>query len=578
MNKKPIMKKRILNSISAILLIILGLNFVSCQEEFSKVIPENETDSVDVIYGTPKVLLLIVDGARGESVRTSNINNINAILPHSIYSWVSLSEENAAGISSNWANLFTGVNYTKHGVRDNNLENNKFDAYPLLADRIKTSMGDSIKMSMVSSNATFLETFGENTKAQQASNDEDVTAKVINDLKDESLSFITGHFTAVDAAGKSAGYDNSKPAYKAAIEKFDTQVGQLIKALEERPNYAKENWMVVITSSQGGQYEIPDSQNDNTIFSNASLNTFTIIYSPKYATKFIGKPFIGNKYIGDFMRFERENYAQLDNGDNQIFNLDNSDFTIELKIKKNKGRDNNYSFSYPSIIGKRKHWQGAWDQEKDGIGWVIHLAGESWIFNARGDNGTGEIKADKNLNRGTWNSIAVTGQTVDGKRIVKLFTNGELSKEGDITGWGSITSDAKLRIGFLETREGWRSDAYLADVKIWKEALSPETIKQYSCEIGVESNHPNINFLAGYWPMNSKDETTILDEGPFGSHLNTHGTYPITNLNDFICAPSSDVLSAAVPRNIDIPTQIISWLKVPRQLSWGLDGRVWIDK
>jgi hypothetical protein len=109
------MKKRILKSISAIVLTIFGLNLTSCQEEFSKVIPENNADSVDVIYGTPKVLLLIVDGARGESVRTANVSNINAILPHSIYSWVSLSEENAAGISSNWANLFTGSIVTDCG-------------------------------------------------------------------------------------------------------------------------------------------------------------------------------------------------------------------------------------------------------------------------------------------------------------------------------------------------------------------------------------------------------------------------------------------------------------------------------
>ena len=572
------MKKRILNSISAFMLIILGLNITSCQEEFSKVIPENNTDTVDVIYGTPKVLLLIADGARGESVRTSNVTTINALLPHSIYSWVSLSEENAAGIYSNWANLFTGVNYSKHGVRENDLEANKFDAYPLLAARIKESSGDSIKMSTISPNATFLKYFGANTKAQAATNDDDVTTKVINDLKDEKLSFITGHFTAIDAVGKTAGYDVSKPAYKAAIEKFDGQVGQIIKALEARPNYAKENWMVIITSSQGGDYEIPPAQNDNTIFSNAALNTFTIIYSPKYATKFIGKPFIGNKFIGDFMRFNAENYAQLDVGDNSVFNLDNDDFTIELKIKKNKGRDNNYAFWYPSIIGKRQHWQGGWGEDPTGIGWVIHLDGESWIFNARGDKGTGEVKADRNMNRGTWNSIAITGQMVDGKRTVRLFTNGEQTKEADITGWGSITSDAKFRIGFLETREGWRSDAYIADVKFWKEALSPETIKQYSCDVGIVSNHPNINFLAAYWPMNSKDATTIVDEGPLGANLKTNGTYPITTLNDFICAPTSSTLSSMVPRNIDISTQIISWLKVPRQLSWGLDGRVWIDK
>ncbi|MGO1817633.1 MAG: alkaline phosphatase family protein, partial [Sphingobacterium sp.] len=378
------------------------------------------SDSVDVIYGTPKVLLLIVDGARGESVRTSNISNINSLLPNSIYSWTSLSEENAAGISSNWANLFTGVNYSKHGVLDDNFDNNKFEAYPLLFNRIKESSEDSIRMSLISSNSSFIEHFGDDTENQQVTNDQEVTSQVIQALGQEELSFITGHFTEVDVAGATGGYDSSKPGYKAAIEKFDSQVGEITQALEARANYEQENWMVIITSSQGGDFEIPDSQNDNTIFSNPLVNTFTVIYSPKFNTRFIGKPFIGNKYIGDFIHFQGENYAQLDSGDNSVFNLDNDDFTIELKIKKNKGPNNNYSFSYPSIIGKRKHWQPDWDRETDGIGWVIHLAGESWIFNARGDQGTGEVKAETNMNRGTWNSIAITGQTVDGVRRVNL--------------------------------------------------------------------------------------------------------------------------------------------------------------
>src|SRR5690606_29354970 len=144
----------------------------SCNQEFSKVIPEIEEDSVNVIYGEPKVLLLIADGARGESVRTSDVSNINAILPSSIYSWNSLSEENALALGSNWSNIFTGVNYLKHGVRDNNFENSKFDAYPLIFTRIKDNMNDSIEMAMVSSDQNFLTQFGQDIDHQKAQNDE----------------------------------------------------------------------------------------------------------------------------------------------------------------------------------------------------------------------------------------------------------------------------------------------------------------------------------------------------------------------------------------------------------------------
>ncbi len=572
------MKKILNKTFLSFLLVAVGLTLKSCNEEFSKILPESEDEQVDVLYGKPKVLLIIADGARGESVRTANISNLNSLLPNSIYSWVSLSEENAHAIQSNWTNIFTGVNYLKHGVRDNDYSLNKLDAYPLVFKRILQE-NEAAKISMVSPSTQFIEEYADGITGVNASNDDEVTSKAIDLLKTEDTDFVTAHFTEINEVGQDVGFDNSKPEYKASIENFDSQVGELLAAVRGRTNYATENWLVVITSSQGGFAPVPDGQNDNTIFSNPELNTFTIMYSPKFISKYIGKPFIGNKFIGDFMLFKGQNYAQLNEGDNDIFNLGMSDFTIELKIKKNRGSNNNYSFSYPSVIGKRLHWQSDWDRETEGIGWVIHLAGESWIFNARGDKGTGEVKADKNLNRGTWNSIIVTGSTQDGVRKVRLYTNGELSKEGDITGWGNINSAANLRVGYLPNKNGWASDAYIADVKVWKAALSPDVVKQYSCEIGVSPNHPYYSYLAANWPLTGTDQNQLFDDGPYGNHLTTGSdNYPITRLNDYLCAPSSSSLSALVPRNLDIATQIISWLKVPRQTSWQLDGRVWIDK
>ncbi|ULT28002.1 hypothetical protein KUH03_16190 [Sphingobacterium sp. E70] len=90
---------------------------------------------------------------------------------------------------------------------------------------------------------------------------------------------LTAHFTAIDKAGKASAYDNSSATYKAAIDNFDKQVGEILKALEQRATFKKENWLVIITSSKGGPFEIPPAQNDNTIFSNPNVNTFTIFYS-----------------------------------------------------------------------------------------------------------------------------------------------------------------------------------------------------------------------------------------------------------------------------------------------------------
>src|SRR3546814_7968189 len=51
------------------LLVCLAIGIAACNQEFSKVIPEGEpVDSVNVAFGSPRVLYIIADGARGKSV------------------------------------------------------------------------------------------------------------------------------------------------------------------------------------------------------------------------------------------------------------------------------------------------------------------------------------------------------------------------------------------------------------------------------------------------------------------------------------------------------------------------------
>lgn len=573
--------KKLLRNIKLLALAMLTISlFGQCREEFSKTIPlPGEDEEIDVVYGERKVLLLIVDGARGQSVRDAKSPTLTSLLPKSIHTWVGLSEESAQGIAANWTDIFTGVNYVKHGVVDNNFATNKLDIYPSIFTRI-TDFNPNAKIEIISPNSDFIANYGTDAEAKLATNDDDVKNKVIAALNTENLSMVTAHFEDVLEAGENTGFDLSFPEYREAINSFDSKVDEILKALEKREQYAREDWLVIITSSQGGHFEIPPTENDNTVFSNPALNTFSILYSPKYSSKFIGKPYIGNKLSGEFMRFNDTKYAELPT-ENELFNLGTSDFTIEIKIKKNRGSNNNYRFSHPSIIGKRQTWQGGWDRELM-YGWVIHLSDNFWVFNGRGDKGYGEVKADVNqrLNDATWNTITVVGLHREDRRLVRLYTNGQFNREAEITGWGNLDSDWPLRIGFLPTRESWRSDAYLADVKIWKTAMPDDMVRQFSCDLGVDPNHPYYDNLAGFWPIiGSNTGGKILDDGPFGAHLNLgDANYPTTLLNDFICAPSTTQLGQMVPRTYDISAQIISWLKVPRQLNWQLDGRVWLDK
>jgi len=540
----------------------------------------DEEENVDVIFGTPKVLLILVDGARGSNVETANIPQMRSLLNNSIYSWVSLGDENAQDIASNWTDIFTGVKNNKHGILTDNLADNRFQNFPLIFNRLK-DIDPSISTEVLTSSAKLEMLLKNGSSVTKLQSDEDVKNKLVSDIKTTDKRIVTAHFTDIDRIGQTQGYDNSISQYKSAIEKFDGYVGEIVSSLKSRPEYSKENWLVIIHSAQGGNFDIPTSENDNTIFSNPKLNGFTIMYSPKYTPYYISKPYMGNRFIGDFLRFKDKDYLYQTEGDQSLYNFGNESMTVELKLKKNKGPNNNYQFNYAALIGKRTNWQSGWGGIDGSVkGWVIYLESNYWIFNAAGTGAHNQFKANAvPLNDGTWNTITAVSEYTNGTRTIKLYTNGKLALTGDMSSYGNIDSKPGdlFRIGVSAGNSNWNNDCQIADVRIWKAALSPEVVSEYACEVGVDENHPYFNYLAGYWPMLSVDNDIIRDEGPFGSHMKmSNVNMQINRQNDFICSPSLTEISNQVIKNSDIPAQILAWLKISRQESWQLDGRVWV--
>lgn len=555
---------------------LLGILFSAlwgCNEEFSRVIPDVQSeDSVDVVFGSPRVLYIIADGARGQSVRDADLPAISYLLPRAIYSWESLAdEETSPENGTNWADMLTGVQKNKHGVVGNDFSNANLEDFPLLFQRIQNALPSS-NVQVYTASQPFFDHMTDGADERALLTDDDaVTSSAVTGLGIDSVTMITVHFTEVDAVGAQYGYDLSVPQYAEALQRFDARIRQLLTAMQSRPDYGQENWMVVVTSSKGGAYTIPDEENDNTIFSNPEVNTFTIFHSPRYLTRIINKPFLGIRYQGDFVRFQGLLQGEVTAGDNDYYNPDSTAFTIELKVKKNPGPNNNYQYRFPALLSKRARWN--WDE----VGWTIFLEDNFWMFNARGLGGNVGQTRGGTLANATWNSIAVVGELREDRRYIRTYTNGQFNNEVDITNYGSIENDFPLILGGRE-QEG-QADCFISDVRFWKVALPEDIIRQYSCETSVPQDHPYYDFLAGLWPVVGSEGNTILDEGPFGSHMTLDGGDLIREAQaDYVCAPGSAELSRTVPRNVDIPTQILTWLKIPRQESWELDGRVWLDR
>ena len=587
------------NRLSAPLYLLIILFTFSCNKKFDKVIPDSPDGAVQA-YKVPKVLYLIADGARGSSVRDAKTPVISELIKNSIYSWNSVSDT-TKNDATNWADMLTGVKKEKHGVLTGDFAGNKLDEYPVIFQHIK-SVKPGFRMVSFSASSAFKNNLTAGTDVSESFEGNDVAVKdrLVSFLKSDSASVIVGQFGAIEKAGKQVGFDNQYPAYKAAINTFDTQVGEILTALKARATYNNENWLIIVTSNRGGQFTLPAADDDKTLFSNTNANTFTIFHNQNYKATFIGRPFLGNTYSGSAIRFKGQNNdavkAKLDKQiSNEQFNFGaNSDFTVSIKVKKGKTVDRSqgdYWYQWPSILGKRDNstWGNA--------GWNICLFYNGWRFFGAGgpNNSNGDEVGGLDFSGDTWHDLTfVIEKKADGFRYIRLYTDGVkgiTNKDGAsvsqpskldwrLTGSPNYNNLDPLTLGWvpgdIDGNKGILN-LQMSEFKIWKTALPDAVIKQYACDPTMDESHPYYDYLVGYWPMVEGQGDKLEDKGPFAANFQLQGPYQWESFTDLICSPSNASVGNLVPKNSDIPTQILSWFNIARQDNWALDGRVWIS-
>jgi predicted AlkP superfamily pyrophosphatase or phosphodiesterase len=138
----------------------------------------------------------------------------------------------------------------------------------------------------------------------------------------------------VDHAGHSYGFDPNAAQYISAIEIVDGQIGPILNAIEQRPNYANEDWLILISSDHGGM---------STSHGGTSIEHREVAFiasGNSVATQLIEKDsslVINNvsNCLGDFaeLQFDGNNdYAEIPA--NSLFDFGaNQDFTVECRIR-----------------------------------------------------------------------------------------------------------------------------------------------------------------------------------------------------------------------------------------------------
>jgi len=567
----------------AYLLLTILVALVSCNKKFDRLLPAATYSDSTNTYKAPKVLYIIVDGARGWSVRDANAPNINSLIGKSIYSWYSVCDS-LGNDGNGWADMLTGVTKAKHKVIDNTFAGNNLAQYPTIFSRIK-SVSPNSRLASFSASATFKSNLTAGADVSQSfAADSLVRSAVVTELGNDASTLIVGEFNGVNTAGTTYGYDNSFPQYKAAILQFDQYLGQMLTALKARKNYAKENWLVIVTSNHGGTATIPAPQNDKTIMSYPIANTFTIIYNDNYVSKLIDRPFAGSVYTGNFLHLYSTANAEANSvfakvtNNNDVYNLgDTASTTIEFKVKKSilAGK---YTYQWPIVLSKKDTSL----TKRVGRGWSIAMEIDTWRFLMYNAAGGSFAVNGLPLTDGNWHSCAVVITNSSVNRVVRMYQDGVRVSETVIPATiGNIDNSSPLRLGYILTDNTNTFDGYMSEIRIWRTALTDATIAQYSCQGQITTTHPNYPYLIGYWKGTDGSGLVIKDaslaNNDFKISVGKTTTLQWTSQTDIICPPSSATLSALVPRNVDMPRQILSWLAIAPPDSWGLNGRVWLD-
>ncbi|MBC8986300.1 DUF4983 domain-containing protein [Pedobacter sp. N36a] len=529
-------------------------------------------------YGERKVLIITIDGAVGAEVKKLNPVNIAGMLKNSKYSFDAVSDAKT-NTGTTWASLITGVTSSKHRVLDEefNLESlsedhNEVAKYPTALARM-LDVRPEFKTLTATSNKALNNYLIHADRRVLASNDQQVKDSVVKALQTDNQRVLIADLRGVVTAGTTFGFSAEVPEYKDAIEKADAYIGEMLDALKKRKDYAKEDWLVIVSSSHGGvgkTYGGASIQERNifSIFYNPNFKPFEMKANPYYSVRYWGK---GDNAVevaaGRVVRATA-------NDPTGLYNPGNGSMTIMAKILINKNADGKYNYIFPPFLSKITARTGA-------------TAGWSFFRNDNGvtffvGNGTTAVqpRAENVGTDGKWHTITGTIGKVGADFKINMYVDGLKSfDEVTLPGTSQVTSTAPLVMGYQpEVFSGGYINLYMSDLKIWNKVLSESAIKAAVTQTEVPTTDPDYPNLVSYWPGNDGGTNTIKNKVANRPNFTITGKYSW----DLLAATPATGYGPADPKmillqNVDVTTQMFYWLRVPTKAAWNLDGTVWLD-
>jgi predicted AlkP superfamily pyrophosphatase or phosphodiesterase len=213
------------------------------------------------------VLVIGIDGCRSDALQAAKAPNLKSLAQNGTVCYrafaggkLGTKTEQATISGASWSSIVTGVWVDKHQNPDNkfvdpNLKkivDGKIVGYPHFFTRIKEKYPNCYLASIVNWKP-INEKIVTDADCLDCGKDAEVAQKCADLLLgpcNPSVVFL--QFDEVDGAGHSKTYGPQSPGYMRVIEKLDSHVGTVLNAMRKRPNFAKEDWLVLVTADHGG--------------------------------------------------------------------------------------------------------------------------------------------------------------------------------------------------------------------------------------------------------------------------------------------------------------------------------------
>ena len=227
-----------------------------------------------------KVLVIGLDGIRIDILAEANTPNIDRLIAEGFFS--DQARTNVRTVSGpGWSSMLIGARTDKHLVNSNNFTGNDYATYPDFLTRLEqvdpefdtfavvdwAPLGTTASGGPLFSDALDELLFFDGGEEGYGRADSLSVDAAVDRLANRDIDAAFVYIGDTDEVAHATS--TYAPEYKTAIEVADVLVGRLVAAIEARPTYADEDWLILMCTDHGRNDEGGhggDSDKERTIF------------------------------------------------------------------------------------------------------------------------------------------------------------------------------------------------------------------------------------------------------------------------------------------------------------------------